>query len=50
MERQYNDYFNPQQVNRGRETVQNVLGTAGAVATVGLTALEIVKAVKAIRG
>jgi hypothetical protein len=50
MERQYNDYFNPQQVNSGRETVQNVLGVAGSVATVGLTALQIAQAVKGLRG
>lgn len=50
MERQYNDYFNPQQTNNGREWVQGAAATVGAVATVGLTALEIAKAVKALRG
>ena len=50
MERQYNDYFNPQQTNKGREWVQGAATTIGAVATVGLTALEIYKAAKSLRG
>lgn len=50
MERQYNDYFNPQQTNKGREYVQSAATTIGAVATVGLTALQIAQAVKSLRG
>lgn len=50
MERQYNDYFNPQQTNKGREWVQGAATTIGAVATVGLTALQIAQAVKSLRG
>lgn len=50
LERQYNDMFAPQKVNRGREHLSNVLEVAGSVLAIGSSALGIALAVKELRG
>lgn len=50
LEKQYNDLFAPQKVNKGRTYVKSVLETAGTVLTVGSSALGIALAIKELRG
>lgn len=49
LERQYNDMFNPQKVNRGREHVNNILDTTGTVLGIVGTSIGIALAVKQLR-
>lgn len=50
LERQYNDMFAPQKVNRGREYVSKTLETTGTVLAIGSSALGIALAIKELRG
>lgn len=50
LERQYNDMFAPQQSTKGRETVSQVLETAGTVLAVGSSALGIALAIGKLTG
>lgn len=49
MERQYNDYFNPPQVNKGREYVQDVANAAGVIGGLAATGLGIALSIKQLR-
>lgn len=46
MERQYNDYFNPRQENKGRKYVETAVKVIGTTATLASTALGIALAIK----
>lgn len=50
LERQYNDMFAPQKVNKGREYASEALRTAGDVLAVTSSALAIALAIKELRG
>ena len=51
LEKQYNDMFAPSpKVSKGREYVQNVLETSGAVLAIGSSALGIALAIKELKG
>lgn len=50
LERQYNDMFAPQNVNRGREHLSDILEVAGSVLGIGASALGIALAIKELRG
>lgn len=50
LERQYNDMFAPQKVNKGREYASEALRTAGDVLAVTNSALLIALAIKELRG
>lgn len=50
LEKQYNDMFAPQKVNKGRAYAGKILETAGSVLTVGSSALGIALAIKELRG
>lgn len=50
LEKQYNDMFAPQKVNRGREAVRTTLEVAGTVLGVTGTALGIAVAIKDLKG
>lgn len=49
MERQYNDYFNPPQVNKGREYVQDVSNAMGVIGGLAATGLGIALSIKQLR-
>lgn len=49
LERQYNDMFAPQKSTKGREHLNNVLDTAGAVLAVGSSALAIAVSIYTLR-
>ena len=50
LERQYNDMFAPQKVNRGREYAGKALEVTGRVLAIGSSALDIALAIKELRG
>lgn len=50
LEKQYNDMFAPQTTSKGRETVSQVLETAGDVLMVTGSALSIALAIKQLKG
>lgn len=50
LERQYSDMFTPQNVNRGREHLSNVLETTGTVLGIAGSALGIALSIKSLRG
>ena len=50
LEKQYNDMFAPQKSTRGREVVNDVLGTAATVLTIGGSALTIALGIRELRG
>lgn len=50
LEKQYNDMFAPQTTNRGRETANAILESAGTVLAIGSSALGIALAIKELRG
>lgn len=50
LERQYNDMFAPQKVNKGREYASEALRTAGDVLAITSSALAIALAIKELRG
>ena len=49
LERQYNDYFNPQLENEGRKYYQDKLATAADVAGMAASVIGLVKAIKEIK-
>ena len=49
MERQYNDYFNPQQENKGRKMVETVVNVATTTTAIAGGALGIALAIKKLR-
>lgn len=49
LERQYNDYFNPQLENEGRKYYQDKLATAADVAGTAASVIGLVKAIKEIK-
>ena len=49
LERQYNDYFNPPTVNKGKEYVDNFSNWAGLALTAGTLGLEVVKTIKSFK-
>ena len=49
MERQYNDYFNPQQENKGRKMVGTVVNVATTTTAIAGGALGIALAIKKLR-
>lgn len=50
LERQYNDMFTPQNTNRGREHVNNVLEVTGTVLGITGSALTIALSIRALMG
>jgi hypothetical protein len=50
LERQYNDMFNQENTNRGREHVSRILETTGTVLAIGSSALGIALAIKDLKG
>lgn len=50
LERQYNDMFAPKESTKGRETVSQILETAGTVLAIGSSALGIALAVGKLTG
>ena len=50
MERQYNDYFNAPQVNKGAQFAKGAGDVITFLGTTGLTALQIVNAINELRG
>lgn len=50
LEKQYNDMFAPQTVNRGREQVGKILESTTNVLAIGTSALGIALAIKELRG
>ena len=50
LEKQYNDMFAPQKINKGRAYAGKILETTGTVLTVGSSALGIALAIKELRG
>jgi hypothetical protein len=50
LEKQYNEMFAPQKVNKGRERLGAILSTTGTVLAVGSSALGIALAIKELSG
>lgn len=49
LERQYNDVFNPEEVSRGREVVNDILNIGGSVLAVTASALGVALAIKELK-
>lgn len=50
LERQYNDMFTPQKAAKGREYLNKILDTTGAILGIGSSALGVALAIKELRG
>ena len=50
LEKQYNDLYNPQKVNRGREIVRDSLAVAGAVAGIASSSLGMALTIQKLKG